>query len=367
MEDSEQHNIRRTSVRHAFEISSNVGISKLISDNYGKTGKIAQFIDHLKDLNLNVPTGIELDGEANPIVKEPNNREMGWSGTTLPWMSIGYEVAITPLQIVTLYNAVANNGEMMRPYLVKEIQHFGETIKSYKPTVIRRRIANANTLAQLKELLLGVVENGTAKNLRTDRYKFAGKTGTTQINYQKIKQELSKGYQSSFVGYFPADNPVYTCIVVINNPRKGGFYGAYVAGPVFREIADKAFLSQRILQPIANIAPKPKLVNDALPTLSAGNRADLSKVLDELGMRYFPKARTEWAALKPNIDSLNMYPRPISDENVPSVVGMGLRDALYILENRGCRVFFNGVGKVRTQSLEPGSKARGSTITLGLD
>jgi cell division protein FtsI (penicillin-binding protein 3) len=367
MEDSEQHNIRRTSVRHAFEISSNVGISKLIYQHYGKTGKANAFVDHLKDLNLNIPTGIELDGEANPIIKEPNSREMGWSGTTLPWMAIGYEVAITPLQIATLYNAVANNGEMMRPYLVKEVQHFGETTKSYKPTVVRRRIASTNTLSQLKELLLGVVENGTAKNLRTDTYKFAGKTGTTQINYQKIKQELSKGYQASFAGYFPAENPVYTCVVVINNPRQGGFYGAYVAGPVFREIADKAFLAQSVLQPVANANAKPNLVSSALPTFSAGNRADMSKVLDLLGMKYYPKARTEWAALKPNIDSLNMYPRPVSDENVPSVIGMGLRDALYILENRGCRVFFTGVGKVRTQSLDPGSKARGSTITLGLD
>ena len=225
--------IDTTTVKHAFEISSNVGISKLVDHYYGTKTKLnknegaARFIQRLKDFNLHLPTGIQIGGEANPYIKEAYSEDDQWSGISLPWMSTGYELRLTPLQLLQFYNAVANNGQMMKPYLVSEIQRFGETIEQFKPTVIKRRNASKKTIAQAQELLEAVVENGTAYKLKTDEYRFAGKTGTAQINYRKSsRRRRVGGYQASFVGYFPAEKPKYSCIVVVYKPRQNGIYGA---------------------------------------------------------------------------------------------------------------------------------------------
>ncbi len=367
-------NLDSVTIKHAFEISSNVGIATLVDHYYGRENETvrwegaARFIQRLKDFNLNLPTGIEIDGEVDPYIKEAGSEEDLWSGLTLPWMAHGYELQITPLQLLTFYNAVANNGTMMKPYLVSEIQHFGETKEVVKPLVIKKQIASPNTIEAAKELLEGVVENGTAYKLYTDEYRFAGKTGTAQIDYTRYSTYTRVGgYQASFVGYFPADKPIYSCIVVIYNPKQNGFYGGEVAGPVFREIADKAYATKIKLHAPLNNLPKPKLVSRQLPHMDIGHKEDIQQVLSQLNLRYYGQPETELGVIDSRTDSIKILNKSIPQDRVPSVVGMGLRDALYVLENRGLGVEISGFGKVVSQSILAGTMINGQTIKLTLD
>ncbi len=373
---SESRSLDSTTVKHVFEMSSNVGMAKLVNKYYGKKERInrnqgaARFIQRLKDFNLHLPTGIELDGEANPYIKEAYSSESQWSGTTLPWMAIGYELRLTPLQILTFYNAVANNGTLVKPYMVSELQRYGKTTQTFRPTVLKRQIASDHTIELAHTLLEAVVDSGTAKKLRTDLYKFAGKTGTAQVGYRRTDSgtTLIRGYQSSFVGYFPAEHPKYSCIVVINKPRRGGFYGADVAGPVFREIADRIFATDLDLQTPLNLEVKPKLVAGKLPTYDSGYREDIQKVLDYLNVDYYRGGTSEIAVLQARSDSLVVLNRTVSDAKVvPNVTGMGLRDALYLMENRGLRVQVQGFGKVTRQSILPGTRAHNQNVKLFLN
>ena len=369
MEDHERTNKRFVTVKEAFAASSNVGISKLVFEHFDK--KRADYVKHLKDFNLTVPTGIELEGEAPPMIKNPDDANAQWSGITLPWMSVGYELQTTPLHLLTFYNAVANDGMMMKPYLVSEIRRYGDLIRTYKPTVVRKKIASQNALAQARELLESVVEmpGGTAFKWRTPQYRFAGKTGTAQLNYAKDKgKNHTGGYQGSFVGYFPAENPIYSCIVVISKP-KSGFYGGIVAAPVFREIADKMMSSNIALSEPINQKGKPVPSPAMLPN-DVGYKADLLKMLQNVGLRHEigGDRADEWAFLRARNDTLNVLSRnPGTGKVVPSVVGMGLKDALFLLENRGLRVMFSGYGKVVAQSLSPGEATAGRTISIKLD
>jgi len=374
MEDASPYSYKLDTVkmREAFVISSNVGVAKMIEDHYGSKTKAndnegaARFIKRLKQFNLHLPTGISIEGEANPFIKEAYSEKDDWSGTTLPWMSIGYEMKLSPLQLLAFYNAIANDGEMMKPYLVDEIRRFGEVVDQFYPTVIQRRIASKEAIAQMQELLLAVVEEerGTAHKLKSDKYRFAGKTGTAQINY---KRGRIGGHQASFAGYFPADNPKYSCMVVINKPRRGGFYGGDVAGPVFREIADKIFTVKVDLHAPMNVKPPAQpLAGRDLPGTSIGDQRDIKKVLAYLNMSVYGSPETELAVLRPQGDSLVFERRTLPDEVVPNVVGLGLRDALYVLENRGLKVELEGVGKVSRQSLLPGTSIRGQSIRLYL-
>lgn len=356
-----------TTIRTAFEISSNVGIAKLVQKYYGDTNKEAEFIKRLKEMRLNLPVGIEIKGEASPYIKEANSEEDDWSGITLPWMSIGYEVTITPLQMLNLYNTVANDGVMMKPYLVAGVRHFDETVEKIKPTVVKRKIASKETIQKAQELLLGVVERGTAHKLKSEDYQFAGKTGTAQVNYRRFNlKQANLRYQASFAGYFPAENPKYSCIVVITNPRENGFYGGDVAGPVFREIADKCFATRIELHDVLNTRARSALANNKLPDFDAGLKKDLEKVMKNVGLDYEAAAETEWAIVHAENDTLSLLNRTISDDVVPVVTGMGLKDALFILENRGLKVIVSGSGKVRNQSILAGTKIRGQTIRLTL-
>jgi cell division protein FtsI (penicillin-binding protein 3) len=366
--------IDTTTVKHAFEISSNVGIASLVNKYYGKKEKInkeegaARFIQRLKDFNLHLPTGIQIGGEANPYIKEAYSEEDQWSGITLPWMSTGYELRLTPLQLLQFYNAVANDGQMMKPYLVAEIQRFGEKLETFKPTVIKRNIASKKTIAQAKELLEAVVENGTAHKLKTNEYRFAGKTGTAQINYRKsARRRRIGGYQASFVGYFPAEKPKYSCIVVVYKPRQNGIYGGDVAGPIFREIADKCFDSKIELHEPMNFMPRGPLTSRQLPKNDIGKKEDIQTILNYLEIPFYGNPSTAMAVTSNQADSLLLQRRSVPNESlVPNVVGMGLRDALYILENRKLRVEVKGFGKVIQQSIIPGTKVQGQTIRLTL-
>jgi len=367
LQDASFHNLDTTTVQHAFEISSNVGMAKLVQEHYGRTKRGGKFIDNLKKFHLNYPTGIEIDGEIAPYIKEAYSDEDDWSGTTLPWMSIGYETSMTPLQLLTFYNAIANDGQLMKPYLVEEVQQYGERIKRFPPTVIKRKIAKPSTIKTAQYLLKQVVENGTAKSEKSDLYTFAGKTGTAQINYKKLKNTRSVGgYQSSFAGYFPAENPKYSIIVVMSNP-KGEYYGSRVALPIFKEITDNIFATKAIVHEAVNMKPKPQLAKRNLPDRNVGKKDELQKVLAGLKLPYETQTDSMFAAIiATNTDSLKIRRRSIKKRTVPNVEGMGLRDALFLLENRGLRVQVKGHGKVQLQSIKPGTKARGQNIKITL-
>ncbi|MBK8556846.1 MAG: transpeptidase family protein [Lewinellaceae bacterium] len=352
-------------IKQVFAYSSNVGTATMVQQCFGNTRKQGDFVAHLRDFGLNLPTNIEIGGEESPVIKDPADKKSEWSGTTLPWMSIGYEVLLTPLQLLTFYNTVANDGREMKPYIVQRVERFGEPIREIRPTVVNRSIASRKTIAKAKELLESVVLEGTAHNIQSRHYSIAGKTGTAQLNYHKYKMGKGLTHQAGFCGYFPADNPVYSCIVVISEPERGGYHGAEAAAPVFRAIADKCYAMKPELHQAVNEGPKPVLVGRALPGFDVGRRVDMEKSLRWLGLDWRTLDKEpEWVSLKPQQDTMFMTNRIVSDRTVPSVVGMGLKDAIYLLENRGCKVKVRGVGRVRRQSLAPGTRASGNTTCV---
>jgi len=353
--DSEPHDNNRTfTVKEAFEISSNVGMAKLAWANY--SGNPGAFVDHLKKLRLNQPTGIDLVGETTPVVKSPRSRT--WSNTTLPWMAFGYEVLVSPLQTLVLYNAVANNGRMMKPYLVSSVQESGITIKENEPETLIEKICSDGTLQQLKECLRGVCSDkeGTARKIfATAWYKVAGKTGTALVA-NGSRGYADHIYQSSFAGYFPAENPKYSCIVVIKNkPFAKNYLGALVAGPVFRELADK-LMSEEVAPMEAFAQP---FKRDSAQFFYAGSTHDMQEVVRTLGVNYIDSAgRNEWGRLYASNYQPVMNRAIVSKQAMPDVKGMGLKDALYLLESMDLKVAVRGRGKVRMQSIVPGSALR---------
>lgn len=369
--DAVPHGLDSMTVRQVFAQSSNVGTATLTQKFF--KGNPAAFLEHLRDFGLDLPTDIEVGGEEPPIIKDPKDPKSEWSGTTLPWMSIGYELLLTPMQLLTFYNAVANEGRMMKPYMVQRTERYGEVLKEFHPTVVKRSIASKATIKKAQELLREVVLTGTAKNILSANYGIAGKTGTAQLNYHKFRASKGIRHQAGFCGYFPADNPVYSCIVVISEPEQGGYHGAEVAAPVFRAIADKCYaMKSELHDPVNKNAPN-KLKTTQLPSFDAGLQADVKESLRWLGLDYFKDnggedKDSDWSVIiAEKGDSLVMKSRAVNDKSIPSVVGMGLKDAIYLLENRGCRVRVEGVGKVRRQSLAVGTRANGQTCVLYLE
>ena len=225
----------KVSLKRAFEVSSNVGIVKLIYDEYREDPD--RYVDRLYSIGLHEPLELPIKGEGKPRIPKPGDND--WSGLSLPWMAFGYQVSFTPLQLLTFYNAVANEGVMVKPRFVERIQKHGRTVYEEDVVVLNPAICSDETLAKMKLLLEGVVESGTATNLQNDQVQIAGKTGTCQLNYWK---QSTHDYQASFAGYFPADDPQYSCIVVISKPNYyRGYYGASVAGPVFKAIAENIY------------------------------------------------------------------------------------------------------------------------------
>jgi cell division protein FtsI (penicillin-binding protein 3) len=366
MVDASIHRMDSTTVRKAFEISSNVGLAKMVHRYYNLPKEGEKFIERLKQFHLDRPTGVELEGEGKPYIKEAYSST--WSGTTLPWMATGYEVQLTPLQILTLFNAVANDGVMMRPYLVSKLQDYGRTYEEYTPKVLEDRIASLETIKKAQQLLKGVVRRGTAKNINPPNYDIAGKTGTAQINYRKLRRGSRIKYQASFAGYFPADNPEYSCIVVINDPKVGGFYGSEVAAPIFREIADKCYASKIDLHLANNIGDKPTYRRATLPDYNIGYKQDFKNALGFFDISYKDPSQSTWSVMNADTVKMNISPRrDIKKGVVPNVIGMKLRDAVYQLEKVGLRVKVKGVGTVKNQSIRAFSSTAGRkeiTITL---
>ena len=353
------------SVRKAFELSSNVGIAKLVQQHYGN--KADQFIARLKKIGVGEKTGISIEGEGKPYLKTAYSKKENWSGISLPWMSLGYETTMTPLQMLTLYNGVANGGRMMRPKLVDQIEAFGKPVQKFKPEVLVNNMASDRTIQLVQELLLGVVENGTAKKLKSNRFQFAGKTGTAQANYARLDQGKKMKYRASFVGYFPADNPKYSIIVMVENPKVKGFYGGQVAGPIFKNIAEGIFESEMDLHLALNQKGYPRRASAKMKNRHVGNDHDFGKIFDVLDINYQKNPTgNNWVQLQPGKEALKMYPKIFSEELVPNVKGMGLRDALHLLESRGLKVEVQGIGKVKLQSIKSGTPVRKQTIKLTL-
>jgi len=363
MKDSRMHGIQASNLQYAFEHSSNVGISSLVSRNFG--AKPSQFVSYLKQFGIQSPCYVEIQGEAQPFVKEAGDRQSGWSGISLPWMSIGYEIQLTPLQILKFYNAIANDGRMMKPYLVEKVVNDGELIKKFGPRVVQKQIASQRSIQVVQDLLEGVVLNGTGGNVASDKFSVAGKTGTAQTNYGKGEEYI--GYQASFAGYFPADKPAYSIIVVIYNPEKSkGYYGSAVAGPVFKEIAEKMYATKAINQkPINQQAPTWAAAK--LPSSSSGFANDFEYVFRSIGIKYDGDSDSDWTTFDPKESNVSFVSKEYQKGVVPDVRGMGLRDALYLLENAGLKVKAVGFGKILTQSLRPGLKIDGQTIELRLE
>ena len=364
MRDSHDGGYGRITVQRALEVSSNTGISAVVHRAYDKDPQ--RFVDGLRKLGLDRPLGVRIPGEGIPILRSPGDD--GWSGVSLPWMSIGYEVALTPLQTLAFYNAIANDGRLMQPQFVSHLSRDGRLVKRCEPVVLKERICSAAVLKDVRDMLRGVVDSGTAINLRAAHFTIAGKTGTAQIARNKAGYK-SEGvsYQASFVGYFPAEAPKYSCIVVVNGPTTSGYYGNVVAGPIFREIADKVHANRLELQPdLASRHEGPART----PVSFSGNAHDLSVAFAGLHVPVDLEGDAEWVTTSAADTAVVMTPRRIPGDGegrMPNVLGMGLRDALYILENQGLHVQVNGHGMVKLQSLQPGEPIRwGTSVTIQL-
>ncbi|WP_396198478.1 penicillin-binding protein [Flavobacterium sp.] len=317
VKDSNHHGYGIASLAKGFEVSSNTILVQATYQAYKNNPW--QFINRINSYGLNKKQGLQIKGEGQPVIPQPGAKN--WYGTTLPWMAFGYGVSMTPLQTLSLYNAVANDGKMVKPIFVSEIKEWSKTIKKYDPEVINPKICSDETLLKVKKVLENVVKNGTGKSLYSADFSMAGKTGTAQVNYSKA--EMS--YASSFVGYFPADQPKYSCIVVVHNPDKSkGYYGADVAGPVFKRIAQKIFTDVPNTNKFTNIKLK-------------------SKKQEALYSEFEKKSQG-------------------NTNKVPNVKGMAGMDAVSLLENLGFKVKFIGVGKVIKQSINPGETFKKNQI-----
>ena len=354
----------KITAKHAFELSSNIGLAKLITQAY--SGNEEDFIKRVNKLGMFEKLDLGIQGEAKPYFNKPEYKT--WSGISLAWMSFGYELKVTPLQTLTFYNAVANGGCMMKPRLVKGITENGNIREKIGTEKLKWSICSAKTLRMAHAMLEGVVTNGTGKILETKAYKIAGKSGTALVanNKEGYIKGGEKIYQSSFAGYFPADDPKYSCIVVINAPKGADIYGSSVAGPVFRQISDYVYAYELGLSEDENL-PFAKIEND-IPGTTAGRKKDIANVLDELDiLNGFAFTKSEWVEAKPDEDGLQLSNREIRKGMVPNVKGMGATDAVYLLENNGLRVSVRGRGKVKSQSVRAGTKIqRGQSIVLVL-
>ena len=352
-------------VKEAFAMSSNVAFAKMAEQYYHDSP--SQFTDHLHLLRLDMPSGVDIEGQAHPLIKKPGSKY--WSKTTLPFMAHGYEELVTPLNMLMVYNAVANNGKMMKPYLVNAIKDRGIDVKTFSPQVLVDKICREDVLKKLKDCMLAVVESehGTAHTLKTDQYQFAGKTGTavSALDNRGYNKE-NKIYQSSFIGFFPFDHPQYTISVVIQNGKDSKLaYGGVVAGPVFKEVADKIFATR-----IGKSSIIKESVKDSIKYNYAGLKTDVNRIFTALNIPVKDSSVSGyWRSVNMyNTDIVMNSDNSITGKTTPSVIGYGLKDAIYMLENMGLTVVAAGKGKVIYQSLAAGTNiTKGKKIELQLN
>lgn len=357
-------------VKEAFLRSSNVAFAKL-ADQYYHT-QPSKFTAHLKRFRLDTMTGIDLVATSGrPLIKKPSNKR-SWYNTTIPYMAHGYEELVTPLHMLTFYNAVANNGKLMKPYLVNAVREFGLDVKTFHPTVLVDKICSDEVLVQVRECLGAVVDSahGTGHRVMFDSaYKIAGKTGTavTALDNRGYNKG-NKIYQASFIGYFPADNPKYTMAVVIQNSSESKkIYGADVSGTVFKEISDKVYAKF-----LSNKKYSAPLVTDTMPYIYYGLKNEINTVLGTMKIPFADSAMGGYwrnMYVKNNSATLQQTVDSSKGRNIiPAVVGMGLKDAVYMAENKGLKVTVTGRGRVISQSLPAGATfKKGQAITLFLN
>jgi len=356
--DHEAGGLGRVTVQDAFEHSSNVAMAKLVDKHFGLRPQ--KFVEYLDKLRQSQPLGIQIAGEPTPKIKRPGQK--GWSGISLPWMAYGYGFETTPLHTLALYNAVANDGVMIKPVFVKSINRADSQEESFNTEVINSSICSEKTLQKLRLLLEGVVENGTAKNIKGTHYRIAGKTGTAQI---LEKGRYTKKYITSFVGYFPAHAPKYSAMVMIKNPRGWYQYGSSVAAPVFKEIADNIYARDINLHQPMDI--KKFARQEVLPVIRAGKQQELTLVCNELGISSHSQTEEEWVRSSRKGDGINWNKTNAATGVVPDVMGMTFRDAIYLLERTGLAVAYEGKGRVVRQSVMAGARVtKGGRIHIKL-
>jgi len=350
----------RVTIRDVFEYSSNVGMAKLITSAYDN--EAAKYVDGLYDMSLNQPLGLEIIGEGQPFIKHPE-KSKSWWGTSLTVMSFGYEVKQTPLQTLSYFNAIANDGKMVKPVLVTEVRTGDVSKERFGTEVINKKIASHETIDTVKSLLEGVVKRGTARRaFYGTPYQVAGKTGTAKI----VKDgRYTRDYNASFVGYFPADDPKYTCIVAINKPTEEGYYGGVVAAPAFREIADKIYSTSLVLdlkyETKYGRADEPVRNNPV-------NYSDLKDIYSSLDINTVDYLHNDpWAIAQLNNEIIELESVEFSLHHIPNVKGMNAKDAVYLLENMGVKTKLSGRGMVKSQSIKAGTQLKkGQTINLKL-
>ncbi len=349
------------SVKEAFSHSSNVACAKLVYNNYTKNPQA--YVNHLKKMHILEPTGIDLAGEQKPMITQ---RTLSFSNpASLAWMAIGYEIMVTPLRTCMVYNTIANNGVMMKPYIVKSVSEYGKVIEQFNPTVIATNVAKPTTIAALKDAAEAVVVEGTGKALKNDYYTICGKTGTAQVADKGIVY-ADRVYHGSFVGFFPKENPLYTiCVVIRTKKGANNYYGGQIALPVFKEVSNhlyansvkdqKDFQKDSIATPLNNaskgmLVNKMNLINKQLKCFTnIPNATYVNKVIDSNG-------------------KMAVAPQYIKTGLVPDVRGLGLRDAMQVMEQAGLRVQASGAGKVMQQSVSAGATAyKGQMVNLNLE
>ncbi len=336
IEDSKKGGYGKISAARVFEVSSNVGVVKLIRKHYDNNPE--KFYEKIEKFGFTKPIGFQIKGEGMPYIPNPKDKNR-WNAISLEWMSWGYGISVTPMQTLMFYNAVANNGVMVKPRFVKELRRQDKTVKKFSTEIVNSKIASDETLKKIRKVMENVVRRGTASNIYSPNFSMAGKTGTAKKyvpahineNGEKIPgQYSSERYAASFVGFFPAENPKYTCIVIIHDPEKRkGYYGSTVAGPIFKEIAQKIYTSTPI---------DFQSVNESVKFASIEN--DFKK--------YEKLLQKE-------------------QDSVPNVIGMAGMDAISLLENKGYKVKVSGIGKVKNQSFSKDEKStKEGTIILKL-
>jgi len=366
--DSRKWGYGKINVRDIFKVSSNIGVVKIVEKfynckNQGETSKERadkrkKFLDGLIDMRLNQKVNTEIENEPRPRIEKLN-----LSHISLLKMAYGYELQLTPLQILTFYNAVANNGRMMKPMFVSDIKEGDRVIRNIEPTVLKEKIASDKTIAFAHDILEAVVKDGTASSINnTKYYQIAGKTGTSKIYHPIEKYEHSTYYISSFAGYFPTDKPKYSCIVVIYEPKQSGFYGAVVSAPVFKSISDKVYTTELAVFTEQDIVYTP----DNMPPLKKGLQKDIEKIYNKFGTHTITEnPASEWCLIKENDRLIELASNEITDSVIPNVVDMSLRDAIYMLENMGFVVKFNGTGRIISQIPDAGQHyKKGDIVNL---
>jgi len=343
--------------------SSNIGISRAIVKAYGHNP--AAFVNKLYAMKLNEKMNIEIPGSAAPFIRHPNDKSHEWSNTTLPWMSVGYETQIPPIYTLAFYNAIANDGKLIRPFFVKSISKNGQIIKEFKTEVINPSICKPTTLKDIRFTLLGVVEDklGTAQCVRSKYVRIAGKSGTAQISQGKAGyKEGGTKHQVAFCGYFPYENPLYSCIVVMREPGIGYASGGTMTGSVFKNIAERVIALNSNRKP-SHVDTDSIDESNFIPNTKIGYYKAIQTVMNTLRLPLAANSR-DWVKPVAVERQTRVEPIAVSRNAVPNLVGMGLKDAVFILENLGLNVQVQGRGKVFSQNIKPGTVARKGSVVL---